>query len=93
MIEILERNARYLKENIEVFDQVHERLNHGLGFSEKNNYRVAYMYFREAIKIAGSHDQKMLTQHDNILEALERIKCLVDTVIDPLWEKYCEGKY
>jgi hypothetical protein len=91
-IQVLEKNQGYFQENIEIFNNIHDQLNSGLSFSEKSNHRVAYMYFREAIKMASTSNQKLLTQHDDILEALHKLKSLTDTVIDPLWLKYYAGK-
>lgn len=91
-IQVLEKNEDYFQENIEIFNNIHAQLSSGLSFSEKSNHRVAYMHFREAIKIASTSNQKLLAQHSSILEALRRLKSLTDTVIDPLWLKYYAGK-
>ncbi|WP_162617966.1 hypothetical protein [Salinicola halophilus] len=92
LINCLERNMGYFEENLKLSQDTQDLLDRGLAYSERNNNRVAYIHFNEAVTEIIKAEEMLIANDEDLLEALDRVANIRTSTLNPLWAEYSSSR-
>ena len=88
LVTLIEQNENFFLEHEIELELVKDALDRGLGYSEQGNHRVAHIMFMGYIDRAIENHKELILAHQNLVDAVKRIRGIEKNTLAPLWEKH-----